>query len=208
MSFTGFDIADFDVLNVHGLDPRMAAILTTVRPKLTAIGEHIAPFLSAKLGQPIYPHVARHARRTVNPPDDTWVAFSTNPRGYKALPHFQVGIWSTHAYIDFAIIYESQNKTVFADNLAKQLTAIKQQIPANYTWSLDHTKPHGEHVHHNMSDELFNEYIEKLKTVKKSEITCGIELDKNTVINMDGQQFLQKIEDTFERLLPLYRISF
>ena len=37
-------------------------------------------------------HVAKHARRSVNPPIDTWVAFAPNKRGYKMLPHFQIGL--------------------------------------------------------------------------------------------------------------------
>ncbi len=33
-----------------------------------------------------------------NPPDDTWVSFSTNPRGYKMMPHFQIGLFGDHAF--------------------------------------------------------------------------------------------------------------
>jgi uncharacterized protein YktB (UPF0637 family) len=36
--------------------------------------------------------VARHARRTVNPPDDTWVAFAPDRRGYKKHCHFKVAV--------------------------------------------------------------------------------------------------------------------
>ena len=207
MSFTGFQSSDFSALTVPGLDPRMAAIITSVRPKLTQIGEQMAPFLSVALGQPVYPHVARHARRSVNPPDDTWVAFSVNNRGYKALPHFQVGLWASHVYIQFAIIYESNNKSIFANNLASHLPQIREQIPGNFRWSLDHSKPYGD-FHHSLNQASFCKYIEKLKTVKKSEITCGIDIDSSIIAKMSGPQFIKKTEDTFKHLLPLYKLAF
>ena len=43
-------------------------------------------------GAPAFAHVAKHARRTVNPPDDTWVAFALDKRGYKKHCHFKVAV--------------------------------------------------------------------------------------------------------------------
>ena len=39
--------------------------------------------LARKLHLEFFPHVARHARRTVNPPPETWAAFGPSPKGYK-----------------------------------------------------------------------------------------------------------------------------
>src|SRR5438132_2381042 len=70
----------------------MAAILTRIRPKLTSIGEELAPKVSLLVDCPLYVHVAKHARRTVNPPDDTWAAFGADQRGYKKDVHFKVAV--------------------------------------------------------------------------------------------------------------------
>src|SRR5262249_30268826 len=35
-----------------------------------------------------YAHVAKHMRRSVNPPPETWVAFGPSPRGYKQFCHY------------------------------------------------------------------------------------------------------------------------
>ena len=43
-------------------------------------------------GRPVYVHVAKHARRTVNPPPETWAAFSHEARGYKKTPHFALAV--------------------------------------------------------------------------------------------------------------------
>jgi uncharacterized protein YktB (UPF0637 family) len=207
MTFKGFTQKDFDVFTVPGLDPRMEALKEHVRPKLHEIGAQLAPYLSAQCGEEMYPHVAMHARRTINPPNDTWVAWSNNKRGYKAHPHFQVGMWSTHLFIQFALIYESNNKEVFANQLEKQVNKIRKHIPGEYFWSLDHTKPEVT-LHQDMNKKDFEEVIYKLKNIKKAEILCGLQLPNNSPILSDGSQLIKTIEQTFEQLMPLYRISF
>ncbi len=106
-AFSGFHQEDFDVFAIDGLDQRMDAIKTIVRPKLEALGHHFAPVLSLKTGDEMFFHVAKHARRTVNPPKDTWVAWANDKRGYKKHPHFQIGLWQTHLFVWYAVIYEA-----------------------------------------------------------------------------------------------------
>jgi len=62
------------------------------RPKLEAIGRDLLPEVARIAGGAAFAHVARHARRTVNPPDDTWVAFALDKRGYKKHCHFKVAV--------------------------------------------------------------------------------------------------------------------
>lgn len=133
MTFNGFTEQDFDSLTVPGLEPRMEAIISRVRPKLEALGGALSPYLSVLCGEDMYPHVAKHARRKVNPPIDTWIAWASSKRGYKALPHFEVGMFSTHLFIIFAVIYESPNKAVFADYVQKHTARIKKPYQASST---------------------------------------------------------------------------
>lgn len=141
MNFTGFHSQDFDSLTVPGLEPRMEAIIANIRPKLEALGGTLAPYLSALCGEEMFPHVAKHARRTINPPEDTWIAWSSSKRGYKALPHFQVGMFSTHLFIIFAVIYESPNKETIARYLEKHTAKVDKLVPADFYWSTDHMNP-------------------------------------------------------------------
>src|SRR5437773_1580767 len=92
MPSSAFVTGDFKVFDAKGFQPRMAEIRSRVRPKLEALGKSLAPALSRSLGGEVFAHVARHARRTVNPPDDTWVAFSPDARGYKKHCHFKVAV--------------------------------------------------------------------------------------------------------------------
>ena len=62
MSFTGFEQADFDVFKIDGLDERMEALKSQIRPKLEDLGQHFAPTLSSIAGDEMHYHVAKHAK--------------------------------------------------------------------------------------------------------------------------------------------------
>jgi uncharacterized protein YktB (UPF0637 family) len=201
MSFKGFGAKDFDVFTVDSLDARMDAIKTKVHPKLEELGETLAPVLSTYTGDEIFPHVAKHARRSVNPPDSTWVAFADNKRGYKKYPHFQIGLWETHLFIWFAVINEAKNKTAIAENLDKHVKDIKKTIPNDYVWSKDHTEPD---VVLNPNADLEN-MLDRLKNVKKAEILCGQTIQRENPVLRDGDKLVAEMETTFKTVLPLYR---
>ncbi|MDR0271023.1 DUF1054 domain-containing protein [Paenibacillus sp.] len=207
MPFEGFNTQDFDVFKVPGLEPRMEALIANVRPKLTMLGDEIAPFLSALCGEEMFPHVAKHARRTINPPNDTWVAWAANKRGYKALPHFQVGMFESHLFIIFAVIYESSNKAIFAKHLEKSHSKVIKNMPEEFYWSMDHMDP-GFTPHASMSAKDFSQMADKLEKVKKSEVLCGLRIPRGEAVLENGQELVQVIQSTFEKLLPLYKMAF
>jgi uncharacterized protein YktB (UPF0637 family) len=109
MEFTGFTEEQFDVFDIPDFAARMAAIRDLVRPALRALGETLAPRLSDLVGCPLFPRVALHARRRVNPPDDTWVAFGQSERGYKGFAHLAVGIESAGAYTALVLKSEAED---------------------------------------------------------------------------------------------------
>lgn len=206
MEFQGFTQEDFDVFLIEGLDERMDALKSTIRPKLESLGEYYAPFLAAAAGDEMYVHVAKHARRTVNPPKDTWVAFANNPRGYKMMPHFQIGLWHTHLFIWFAVIYEAPQKQEIGERLAKKAAKIAKEIPKDFVWSVDHTKP--ETISHNQlkKNDLLA-LFDRLQTIKKAELLCGYTIDREQVIQMGRDGLLQQINEVFERVAPLYKLA-
>ena len=92
MAFSGFSASDFKVFEIDGFAPRMDAIKRRIRPKLEAVGKELLPDVGRIGRAEAFAHVARHARRTVNPPGDTWVAFASDKRGYKKHCHFKVAV--------------------------------------------------------------------------------------------------------------------
>ena len=92
MSFPAFSPADFKVFEIPGFAERMEAIKRRIRPKLESVGRELSPDVGRLGGAEAFTHVARHARRTVNPPDDPWVAFAGDKRGSKKHCHFKVAV--------------------------------------------------------------------------------------------------------------------
>ena len=205
MTFIGFNHSDFDVFSIDGLEPRMDALISRIRPKLDTLGFHFAPTLSSLLGEEMYPHVAKHARRTINPPNDTWVAFSNSKRGYKMLPHFQIGLWESHIFIWFAMIYEAPQKTEFAIKLQSHLDQIYQDIPKEFVWSVDHMKPDVRKHNQLTKEDLTNMFL-RLQTVKKAEILCGYQIPKEEAIHMSAQHFLDQTDAVLKKLVFLYKM--
>lgn len=207
MTFPAFEASDFDTFAIPGLEARMEHIIQHVRPKLEQIGEQMAAYLTVLTGEPMYAHVAKHARRTINPPNDTWVAWSNNRRGYKAHPHFQLGLFGSHLFIQFAVIYESNNKAVIARYLRRQAKQTLAQIPGHFMWSMDHMQPDGTRNDALKAAEL-RRMADKLATVKKAELLCGIHLLRDGEEVADGDKLRQRAEEAFTALMPLYRNAF
>ncbi|MFJ7752084.1 DUF1054 domain-containing protein [Peribacillus muralis] len=206
MNIERFTADDFNVFTIDGLEQRMDALKDRIQPKLQALGEHFSQQLSVMTGDEMYPHVAKHARRTVNPPKDTWVAFAANSRGYKMMPHFQIGLWESHMFIWYAVIYEAPNKMEIGKKLEQQANRLIKNIPSNYVWSMDHTKPEVI-AHDNLGIEDLNSMFHRLQTVKKAEILCGMRISRDDVIDMNDDDFMNTIQDAFEHLLPFYKLK-
>ena len=167
---------DFDVFLIDGLEKRMEALQHKIQPKFITLGRHFADRLSAHGTDEFFPHVARHARRTVNPPKDSWVAFAPAKRGYKALPHFQIGLWGTHLFIILAVIYENPDKKGIAERLSNQLNVLTS-LPASYIVSGDHMKPDAVSIDTTGSEGVLT-LLERLQTVKKAEFL----VDRKSVV--------------------------
>lgn len=206
MKFNGFKQEDFQVFSINGLEDRMTAIQEQIRPKLDYLGDHFAPTLSALTGTEMFYHVAKHARRSVNPPDDTWVAFANNKRGYKKHPHFQIGLWETHVFVWFAMIYEAPNKVEFGKKVEENADKIRSLIPGHFVWSGDHTKPDASPFS-SISQDEFIALSERVQNVKKAELLCGLHLDRDTAVKLNGDEFIQEVNSAFETLLPLYKMN-
>lgn len=206
MNFEGFKAADFDVFEVDGLEARMDCLKATLRPKLEQIGADLVPFLSQATGQPMYAHVAKHARRKTNPPKDSWVAWSHHPRGYKMFPHFQVGAWSTHVFVQWGIIYESPHKSHFGQKMVVSSDELLQAVPASYRWYPDHTVNVGTLTSELTQDELLR-LSHRLINQKNGELMVGTQVPREEALQMKPETFLQFAQDTFKHLIVLHRAA-
>lgn len=184
----------------------MEALKTHIRPKLETLGENICPFLSELTEREMYVHVAKHARRTVHPPDETWVAWSPEKRGYKAHPHFQTGIREDHVFAMFALIYECPHKPRFAQNLSRQIDELLPGIPSSFVISQDHTRPEVTSLEE-LGQPGLQKILKRLEQIKKAEFLCGVQIQRQDPILQEPERLEQKIKETFQVLTPLYRLA-
>ncbi|MBU8880953.1 DUF1054 domain-containing protein [Bacillus sp. FJAT-29790] len=207
MQFEGFDQSDFETFTIEGLDARMEAIQERIRPKFQAIGDKLTGELSILAGNELFLHIAKHARRTVNAPKDTWLAIAASKRGYKMLPHFQVGLFDDHVFIWLAFIYELPDKKEIAKNFLEEIDNVWKLIPSDFVISLDHMKKESESIE-SLGKEGLKKALERFRDVKKAEFLVGRHVHSNDPILKDGDKFLSFVEDTFKALFPLYKLSY
>ncbi|GAB3800033.1 YktB family protein [Virgibacillus kimchii] len=199
MTFQGFDQKDFETFSIDGLEERMNAIRNRIQPKFKEIGNELVDHLSLKLGNEVFLHIAKHARRTVNPPKDTWLAIADNKRGYKKHPHFQVGLFDNHVFIWLALIYELDHKRSIAEAFIDSFEEIKG-LPDHYVVSLDHMKKGAISL-----NDLELKDVERFRDVKKCEFLIGQHLLPDDEKTRDGDQFLKTAKETIDSLIPLYQ---
>jgi uncharacterized protein YktB (UPF0637 family) len=202
MSKYCFTAKDFEVFNIDGLEPRMAALKETTRPKLENLGEHFSEYLTELTGDEQFAHVAKHARRKVNPPDDTWVSFATNPRGYKMMPHFQIGLYNDHAFCMYGVIYESPEKKQIAEKWLDDIEKFRT-LPQDYQISLDHMQPKKTKLK-DLSDDDIKAGLIRLRDVKKGEFLVGKVYTPNDSALKNDDAFIKDLEAVMEQLVQFY----
>src|SRR5215469_3221481 len=131
MAKLGFNLAHFQVFKIEGFNERMAQLYATVRPKLLRLGDELAPELARKLHVEFFPHVARHARRTVNPPPETWCAFGPSAKGYKRYPY--LGLCISRAGLHARVVVKAE-----ADH-RPEMSAVIERRAGELTRALDGT---------------------------------------------------------------------
>src|SRR5215831_14371535 len=126
MPTLGFYRADFQVFLVEGFNERMAQLYATVRPKLMRLGDELAPSLARKLHLEFFPHVAKHARRAVNPPPETWAAFGPSPKGYKRHGYLALCVSRAGLHARAVVKSEADGRQRMADELVARAADLQK----------------------------------------------------------------------------------
>lgn len=201
--FTGFTADDFSVFQIPEFYERMSAIRTRVRPKLAMIGEELAPRLGPLAGHEMFPHTASHARRRVNPPDDTWVAFSRSPRGYKRYAHFEVGIARDYVFVRFVVKPEGEDDKPGLLEYLSQMgpRALQLDHAATFQWYRD---DHGrDPVGVTDIDAPSMDRIIQQTRLKSRGFTVGTVFSRDVPV-VYGPELIEESYQAILRLSPLY----
>jgi uncharacterized protein YktB (UPF0637 family) len=200
MAGLGFTPTDFAVFKVEGFNERMQQIYAHVRPKLLRLGDELAPELARKLHLEFFPHVAKHARRTVNPPPETWAAFGPSPKGYKRYGYLALCVSGAGLHARVVVKSEADRRPEMARALrsrAGELTrALRGTAIARYEkWDFS-TLPSSAAA----GQELFDELAQALSK-KTGGIDLGFGWSVREALRLDRAELL----DAYRELEPLYR---
>jgi len=205
MAFPGFTRTDFNVFTIPGLEDRMKGIQEHIQPKFKALGDELCVEAAMLAGNEMFLHIAKHARRKVNAPVDTWMAVCENKRGYKQHPHFQVGLFDDRVFIWLALIYELPNKQKIAQRYLKHLRHIRS-LPRQYVISFDHMKKDAAALHELNKQELADA-VTRFRDVKKAELLIGQHIAAADPVLADGEAFVKLAKQSLADLMPLYQLA-
>ncbi|MCW6665592.1 DUF1054 domain-containing protein [Aerococcaceae bacterium NML191219] len=188
----------FAVFDISTLEGRMAAIKEQVQP----IFRYYATSVTDQLADDTMPiHIAKHLRRTVHPPETTWVGIGGDKRGYKKYAHFQLGINEDYVFMVLAIIDNPPTRVAMATQLLDKLALLKQ-LPDDFVVIPDHTdtayivQPR---VH-------YNELLTQLRNKQKAEFMIGRLLHKGDAILQDEAELERWVRQTVSALQEIYEL--
>jgi uncharacterized protein YktB (UPF0637 family) len=208
MASPAFVAADFKVFDVAGFQPRMAQIRERIRPKLEAMGHTVAPGVSRALGEDVFTHVARHARRTVNAPDDTWVAFGPDARGYKKHCHFKVAI-SRHAVrFLFEVGPEHADKRQWIgawERNAGRLAPVLRRVRGLAWFKNEHDDEPAAPLA-DLPSERLADLADELTRIRDGQFVLGRRVGAEEAARWTEAQYRTAALETFRALAPLYRL--
>jgi uncharacterized protein YktB (UPF0637 family) len=209
MAFTGFIAKDFQVFAIPDFPGRMAAIRGQIQPKLFALAEEIGPNLKPIVGSEAFPHVAKHMRRTVNPPDDTWVAFGPEKRGYKKAQHFKVAISRHSIRFLFEIGPEYADKAKWAQAWQRQAARLTAKLrkAAGLGWYKNEHDEEPASLLKSLSSDEIGKLAGELTRRKDGQLVLGRRLDPAEVLRLNPGAFMRTALDVFRVLAPLYRLG-
>ncbi|MGH7948313.1 MAG: DUF1054 family protein [Candidatus Binataceae bacterium] len=200
MATIGFIFTDFRIFDVDGFSRRMEQIHRHIRPKLLRLGGQIAPELGMMLRTEFFPHVARHARQTVNPPSETWVAFGTSARGYKREAHFALCVSRFGIHARVIVARESDHRRAMAARLRDHAAELaksfdRTRLERYDSWDFTRMPPRvaaDRALFETLSDEL---------TKKAGGINVGFGWPVREALTLERAELL----DAYRELVPLYR---
>jgi uncharacterized protein YktB (UPF0637 family) len=208
MASSAFVAGDFKVFDVSGFKPRMGEIRARVRPKLEALGGRLAPAVSRSVGDEVFAHVARHARRTVNPPDDTWVAFGPDARGYKKHGHFKLAVSRGGVRFLFEIGPEHAEKRPWASAWKKNAPTVGPVLRRvkHLAWFKNEHDDEPAAPLADLTPEQLVELADELIRTRDGQFVIGRVVPADEAAQWTEAQYRSAALEIFRPLAPLYRL--
>lgn len=207
MEFAGWTQEDFAVFSTEGFDERMAAIRARIQPKLDAFGRDLVVLLVADTGTEWFHHVAKHIRRSVNPPTDTWVALNRAKKGYKATVHFGVGIGAIGANACLVVKPECVEREAVARAIEQGVGVIRPLFAAAGPLCFGNVPNAPREELLPAKEATAEDWLDRadwLRTRRMYEFELGTRFDTAAAIALGGKGLLDATLRRIREMLPLY----
>jgi uncharacterized protein YktB (UPF0637 family) len=201
MATLGFKTADFQVFTIDDFSERMASLYASIRPRLLKLGDELAPALAGKLHLEFFPHVAKHARRTVNPPPETWCAFGPSPKGYKRYPYLGLCISSFGIHARVVVKSEADHRPEMAAALKRRGAELTRALNGTMVARYDNWNFAAMPRRVRADQALWDQLSETLAR-KTGGMDLGVGWMAREVLRLDREEVLEG----FRELEPLYRV--
>ncbi|WP_334328897.1 DUF1054 family protein [Companilactobacillus sp. HBUAS59699] len=172
-----FDKSDFDVFKDDTLSGRLDLIRKQLDPKFEIFGNKLLDRLEQDYQQTFYLKIAKHQRRTKNPPPDTWLAINLDKSGYKKTPHLELGLWPDRYFITFSLLADARKRQDYYP-LIKSWN--DQVISEEWLVSNDHTVAAMNDANHYLAA------VDRYSKIKSSDFVIGFDLSKDSSQVSDG----------------------
>lgn len=194
-----FTAADFAVFEEPTLTGHMNKIKTVIDPKFVQLSQHLQSIFTQQ-SVVLYDHVAKHMRRTVNPPVDTWIAFGPHKRGYKKDPHLEIGLWPDAIFVWLMVLREGKQ------HLPRMVESIQASVPlmqaaTSLQLSTDHTTADS----HCNTPEILATTLQTFGRVPRAEFLIGHVWSRRDFLAQSEVKRQQFIDQTVSQLLPIYQ---
>ena len=208
MRFSGFSAQDFGIFDIPGFESRMIAIRTEIRPKLEALSDLLLPEVSKLATGGAFAHVARHARRTVNPPDDTWVAFGPDRRGYKKHGHFKVAISRHCARFLFEAGPEYSDKAKWLAAWRKKAGKLVPPLKKakGLAWFKNEHDEEPAALLADLTPQEIKELADELTRTRDGQFVLGRLVSESDAVKWGTNEYAAAATATFRMLASLYRL--
>jgi uncharacterized protein YktB (UPF0637 family) len=201
MPSLGFTPVDFKVFKVDGFNERMQQIYAHVRPKLLRLGDELAPAIARRLHMEFFPHVAKHARRTINPPPETWAAFGPSPKGYKRFGYLALCISGAGIHARAVVKSEADRRPEMGLLLKERSDQLEKAF--NGTGIARYDKWDFRHLPGEVAaDADFFSALGITLEKKSGGIDVGFGWQMKEALRLDRDELI----DAFRELEPLYRL--
>ena len=196
---TWFTEQHLKIFEIPTFEGRMPALKNEIRPILESFGTAIASLLKEQFKTEFFTHVAKHLRRKVNPPDETWVAFGPQKRGYKAYIFFSLCVGKNGAQVRVTLKDESTDRPQLGQNLIKNLKFFERNLSQAGKF-FDYTRRNDVYTPTLITDweSFLREEAKRLQTLKSAVFDIGIEI--NPLSAKLEQDFLKQVQ----KLYPFY----